>query len=68
MYIAKSDMKHILSIIKGKLISYDGYIFKNIGAIISSNAINKTLKQHVISHTHCSYLLVKGIAIYYISK
>lgn len=78
--IAKSDMKHILSVIEGKPISYDGYIFKETGAIISSNAINKTLKKacdrlsiptitsHAIRHTHCSYLLAKGISIYYISK
>lgn len=78
--IAKSDMQHILSVIEGKPISYDGYIFKETGAIISSNAINKTLKKacdelgiptitsHAIRHTHCSYLLAKGISIYYISK
>lgn len=78
--IAKSDMKHILKVVEEKVISYDGYIFKEVGTIISSNAINKTLKKackhigippitsHAIRHTHCSYLLAKGISIYYISK
>ncbi|MEC5301098.1 MULTISPECIES: tyrosine-type recombinase/integrase [Staphylococcus] len=78
--IAKSDMKHITSIINELAISYDGYIFKDTGYFISVNAINKTLKKacdklaipsitsHAIRHTHCSYLLAKGVSIYYISK
>lgn len=78
--IAKSDMKHILSVINELAVSYDGYIFKETGYIISVNAINKTLKKacdklsissitsHAIRHTHCSYLLAKGVSIYYISK
>lgn len=78
--IAKSDMKHIIKVIESNPISFDGYIFKEAGSIISSNAINKTLKKacdklgistitsHAIRHTHCSYLLAKGVSIYYISK
>ncbi len=73
-------MKHILSVINELTISYDGYIFKETGYFISVNAINKTLKKacdklaissitsHAIRHTHCSYLLAKGVSIYYISK
>lgn len=67
--VAKSDMKHILDMINNLIISYDGYIFKDTGSIITVNAINKTLKKacevnkipiitsHAIRHTHCSYLL-----------
>ncbi|RNM18849.1 MULTISPECIES: tyrosine-type recombinase/integrase [Staphylococcus] len=78
--VAKSDMKHISDMINNLIISYDGYIFKDTGSIITVNAINKTLKKacevneipiitsHAIRHTHCSYLLAKGISIYYISK
>ncbi|MCY1595419.1 tyrosine-type recombinase/integrase [Staphylococcus pettenkoferi] len=78
--VAKKDMQHIVSAIDDMIISYDGYIFKNGGIILTSNAINKALKKtciklgitpitsHAIRHTHCSYLLAKGISIYYISK
>lgn len=78
--IGKEDMQHILKAVKNAVISYDGYIFKDTGTIISVNAINKTLKRaceqlgikyitsHALRHTHCSYLLAKGVSIYYISK
>ena len=37
-------MQHIVSAIDDMIISYDGYIFKNGGIILTSNAINKALK------------------------
>lgn len=78
--VAQKDMKHIVNTIDNMIISYDGYIFKHGGVTLTSNAINKSLKKaciklgikpitsHAIRHTHCSYLLAKGISIYYISK
>lgn len=78
--IARSDMKHIMDVINSFAISYDGYIFKEAGSIISPKTINKVLKtackhnnisiitSHALRHTHCSYLLAKGVSIHYISK
>ncbi|EKH7769108.1 site-specific integrase [Staphylococcus pseudintermedius] len=78
--VGKNDLRHIINVIKNSTISYDGYIFKDGGKLISINAINKTLKKaceslgikyitsHALRHTHCSYLLAKDISIYYISK
>ncbi|HHC9648553.1 TPA: tyrosine-type recombinase/integrase [Staphylococcus aureus] len=78
--IAKSDMKHIMDVISTFAISYDGYIFKEGGSIINLHAINNALKSacrvnnipiitsHALRHTHCSYLLAKGVSIHYISK
>ncbi|NMU98693.1 site-specific integrase, partial [Staphylococcus aureus] len=78
--IAKSDMKHIMDVISTFAISYDGYIFKEAGSIINLQAINNALKSacrvnnipiitsHALRHTHCSYLLAKGVSIHYISK
>ncbi|MDN8685732.1 tyrosine-type recombinase/integrase, partial [Staphylococcus aureus] len=76
----KSDMKHIMDVISTFAISYDGYIFKEGGSIINLHAINNALKSacrvnnipiitsHALRHTHCSYLLAKGVSIHYISK
>ena len=73
-------MKHIMDVISTFAISYDGYIFKEAGSIINLHAINNALKSacrvnnipiitsHALRHTHCSYLLAKGVSIHYISK
>ncbi|MDR4648901.1 tyrosine-type recombinase/integrase, partial [Staphylococcus aureus] len=71
---------HIMDVISTFAISYDGYIFKEAGSIINLQAINNALKSacrvnnipiitsHALRHTHCSYLLAKGVSIHYISK
>lgn len=74
--ITPNDMQHILSVIDSYPKNMSGLVFDSI----TTNAVNKALKgycqrlnikpitSHALRHTHCSYLLSKGISIYYISK
>ena len=69
-------MKFIIQSVSKLPATIDGSIFGNL----TINAVNKRLKaycndlgikeitSHALRHTHCSYLLAKGISIYYISK
>ena len=74
--ISQKDMNHIIKSIDQLPRTIDGTIFGEL----TNNAVNKRLKvycnnlgikeitSHALRHTHCSYLLAKGISIYYISK
>lgn len=74
--IGQEDMKHINKVIKQLPSTIDGSVFGSL----TNNAVNKRLKSyceilgikeitsHALRHTHCSYLLAKGVSIYYISK
>ena len=69
-------MNHIIKSIDQLPRTIDGTVFGEL----TNNAVNKRLKvycnnlgikeitSHALRHTHCSYLLAKGISIYYISK
>ena len=69
-------MKFIIQSVSKLPATIDGSVFGNL----TINAVNKRLKaycndlgikeitSHALRHTHCSYLLAKGISIYYISK
>jgi integrase len=72
--------KEILIKVKSKLINHprrvDGKVF-NISYKAASNALERSREKlgiesyrtiHALRHTHCSYLLSKGVAIEYISK
>ncbi|UVJ08989.1 site-specific integrase [Staphylococcus aureus] len=75
--ISRKDMKFIMQRIDEFPKNINGYVFGNG---ISINAVNKALKKycdkleikkittHALRHTHCSYLLSKGVSIQYISK
>ncbi|MEJ7356035.1 tyrosine-type recombinase/integrase, partial [Staphylococcus haemolyticus] len=74
--ISQKDMNHIIKSIDQLPRTIDGTVFGEL----TNNAVNKRLKvycnnlgikeitSHALRHTHCSYLLAKGISIYYISK
>ncbi|MGW7931841.1 tyrosine-type recombinase/integrase [Staphylococcus xylosus] len=78
--ISPNDMKYLNKVLKLLPTRISGEIFHNGNNFISHNAVNKVIKNfcennnmpkytsHVIRHTHCSYLLHKGVSIYYISK
>lgn len=75
--ISRDDMKYISEKINDMPKSLNGYVFQNG---VSTNAVNKKLIKccddlgikkittHALRHTHCSYLLSKGVSIQYISK
>lgn len=61
--------------------SMNGYLFTHAGEQITNSTVNKAIKKactdlnitrnitsHAFRHTHASYLIHKGINIYYISK
>ncbi|EGQ4198935.1 site-specific integrase [Staphylococcus pseudintermedius] len=74
--ISQKDMKHIIKSVDQLPRTLDGTIFGEL----TNNAVNKRLKvycnnlgikeitSHALRHTHCSYLLAKGVSIHYISK
>ncbi|EJD5699869.1 tyrosine-type recombinase/integrase [Staphylococcus pseudintermedius] len=74
--IAHEDMKYIMHWINKKPKNISGRVFDKI----TINAVNKSLNNtceklgikkitsHAIRHTHCSFLLSKGVSIQYISK
>ncbi|WP_183121491.1 tyrosine-type recombinase/integrase [Staphylococcus epidermidis] len=74
------DLEYIQSVINKHPINQNGYIFHNFINFISYSAINDVLVRFCLKykydkytlkslrHTHCSYLLAKGISIQYISK
>ena len=74
MSVSQKDMNHIIKSIDQ--LPEQSIIFGEL----TNNAVNKRLKvycnnlgikeitSHALRHTHCSYLLAKGISIYYISK
>ncbi|MBI5972173.1 MULTISPECIES: tyrosine-type recombinase/integrase [Staphylococcus] len=74
--ISRNDMQHIIKSVELLPRTLDGSIFGEL----TNNAVNKRLKaycsslgikqitSHALRHTHCSYLLAKGVSIYYISK
>ncbi|ALM56686.1 site-specific integrase [Staphylococcus equorum] len=74
--ISKQDTQFILKSIDNLPRTIDGTMF----GTLTINAVNKRLKaycndlgikeitSHALRHTHCSYLLAKGVSIYYISK
>lgn len=74
--VSKDDMKFIIQSVSKLPATIDGSVFGNL----TINAVNKRLKaycndlgikkitSHALRHTHCSYLLAKGVSIYYISK
>lgn len=78
--VNQNDMKHIKNILSNTPIKISGYIFHTGNNLLTHTAVNKVLKKycdknnmpkytcHVLRHTHCSYLLHKGVSIYYISK
>ncbi|MFC1256486.1 MULTISPECIES: tyrosine-type recombinase/integrase [Staphylococcus] len=74
--VSKQDIKFILDKMSKLPLSIDNNVF----GTLTINAVNKALKKycseleikevtsHALRHSHCSYLLSKGISIYYISK
>ncbi|WP_436952948.1 tyrosine-type recombinase/integrase [Staphylococcus shinii] len=78
--VNKNDMKHIKDILSKTPTKISGQIFHTGNNLLTHTAVNKVLKKycdknnmpkytcHVLRHTHCSYLLHKGVSIYYISK
>lgn len=74
--VSQKDMNHIIKSIDRLPRTMNGSIFGEL----TNNAVNKRLKvycnnlgikeitSHALRHTHCSYLLAKGVSIYYISK
>ncbi|EGQ3739606.1 site-specific integrase [Staphylococcus pseudintermedius] len=74
--IAHEDMKYIMHWINKTPKNISGRVFDKI----TINAVNKSLNNtceklgvkkitsHAIRHTHCSFLLSKGVSIQYISK
>lgn len=78
--ITDKEMKYLLNSLKERPIQIDGHIFNTGKGLITNNAVTKVLNKfclehqigaytlHSIRHTHCSYLLHKGVSIHYISK
>lgn len=78
--VNNNDMKHIKYVLPKNPSNISGYIFHTGNNLLTHTAVNKVLKKycdkinmpkytcHVLRHTHCSYLLHKGVSIYYISK
>ena len=78
--IAKDDMRHTIKMFEKPKLNNKELLFTSFETILTINAVNKQLKQacnihgikqitsHALRHSHCSYLLSKGISIYYISK
>lgn len=74
--VSHEDMKFIQKSIDNLPLTIDGTIFGSL----TINGVNKRLKvycnnlgikeitSHALRHSHCSYLLAKGVSIYYISK
>ncbi|WP_315293481.1 MULTISPECIES: tyrosine-type recombinase/integrase [Mammaliicoccus] len=78
--ITEKEMSYLINNLKDRPIQMNGYIFNTGKSLISNNAVTKVLNKfclenkigsytlHSIRHTHCSYLLHKGVSIHYISK
>lgn len=74
--VSQKDMLHILNRLNTLPLSINGKVF----GMLSHGVVNRRLKKHcknlgikeitshALRHTHCSYLLAKGVSIYYISK
>lgn len=73
--ITDKDMKHIVSILKSRPISFNGYIFNTGANLISNKAVTDTMRKfllenglgnftlHALRHTHASMLLANGFSI-----
>lgn len=78
--ITDKDMKHIVSILKSRPTSFNGYIFNTGTNLISNKAVTDTMRKfllenglgnftlHALRHTHASMLLANGFSIQYVSK
>ncbi|HEC2229526.1 TPA: site-specific integrase [Staphylococcus delphini] len=79
--VSNKLIKTLLDYISKRPSSFSGYIFTHAGQQITNSTVNKAIKtacetleikrnitSHAFRHTHASYLIHKGINIYYISK
>lgn len=78
--VRKEDLDYIQSIIDLHDKNQNGYIFHNkinfinystVNKVVSDFCLNNGLQKYTLKslrHTHCSYLLAKGVSIQYISK
>lgn len=78
--VPAKDMKTLKNTLSKMSINMSKEIFNTGHSLITKNAVTKVLQKfclkyalgnytlHAIRHTHCSYLLHKGVSIYYISK
>ncbi|UVI92165.1 site-specific integrase [Staphylococcus aureus] len=74
--ISRQDMQHIIKTIDRFAIPINNKIFGKLSQGTVNNRLNKyctelgikKITSHALRHTHCSYLLAKGVSIYYISK
>ncbi|EZY71840.1 tyrosine-type recombinase/integrase [Staphylococcus aureus] len=74
--VSKQDVQHIIKIIDKLPVSINGKIFDNLTHSLVNKKLRahcaelgiKKITSHALRHTHCSYLLAKGVSIYYISK
>ncbi len=78
--VRKEDLDYIQSIIDLHDKNQNGYIFHNkinfinystVNKVVSDFCLNNGLQKYTLKslrHTHCSYLLAKGVSTQYISK
>ncbi|HAR6156258.1 TPA: tyrosine-type recombinase/integrase [Staphylococcus pseudintermedius] len=79
--VSKKLIQILMNYIANRPTSLNGYIFTHAGKQITNSSVNKAIKtacntlnikrnitSHAFRHTHASYLIHKGVNIYYISN
>lgn len=79
--VDRDTIKLLLDYIDKVPTHVSGYIFTNRGSLITNRTVNQAIEKcnkklgikkhttsHAFRHSHVSYLLYKGVSIYYISK